>query len=342
MPDTFAQTITAVAPGRVNLIGDHTDYTGGLVLPMAIHLATTVTGVRGGSVVHLISADEEFPAIVPIDVADPTAAQPTWAKYVAGVVKAFGPTEGFVGTVSTTVPVGAGLSSSAALEVSIALALGATGTSLEVAQLCQQAENEATGVPTGILDQLSSTAGVAGSALFIDCHDLTVQPVSLPDDIDVVVVHSGQGRTLAESGYTERFQQLQAAEAVVGPLRLIRSVDELATIEDPVVHRRARHVVTENERVRQFVRALTDLSGSDLHARLGSLLLEGQRSLQEDFENSTPIVDACIDRLMAIPGVFGARMTGGGFGGCVVAFTQPGTLSEGWLVRPSAGASLVE
>ncbi len=333
-------TVTAIGPGRVNLIGDHTDYTGGLVLPMAIHLATKITGVRGGDEVRLTSADEPDPAIVSLYVTDPTMATPTWAKYVAGVVKAMQPREGFVGNVTTTVPIGAGLSSSAAFEVALALALGATGTPLEIAQLCQRAENEATGVPTGIMDQLASAAGQAGSALLIDCHELTVTPVALPENMDVVVVHSGQGRTLASSGYTERAHQLREAESVVGPLRVITDIDQLSAIADDVVFRRARHVVTENERVRQFVSALTELTGSDLMKRLGELMVAGQASLRDDFENSTPIVDACIERLSTTPGVHGVRMTGGGFGGCVVALTEPGTLSEGWLVRPAQGATI--
>ncbi len=332
--------VTSVAPGRVNLIGDHTDYTGGLVLPMAIHLATTITGTRGGTTVSLVSEDEPEPALVEISVSDPTVAEPMWARYVAGVVKALAPTQGFTGTVSTTIPIGAGLSSSAAFEVALSLALGATGSALEIAQLCQRAENEATGVPTGIMDQLASAAGEAGSALLIDCHHLTVQPVQLPSDVDVVVVHSGQGRTLAGSGYTERAHQLQTAETIVGPLRLVHDVDLLSVIEDPIVRRRAVHVVTENERVRQFVRALSELSGQELKLRLGQLLTDGQTSLRENFENSTPIVDACIERLTARPGVIGARMTGGGFGGCVVVLCEPGAVNEGWLVRPSAGAHL--
>jgi galactokinase len=337
--------ITSVAPGRVNLIGDHTDYTGGLVLPMAIHLATTITGTRGGTEVHLTSEDEPEVAVVSLAVADPTLIEPTWARYVAGVVKALRSagktTEGFTGSVSTTVPIGAGLSSSAAFEVALALALGFTGTPLEVAKLCQRAENEATGVPTGIMDQLASAAGEAGSALLIDCHALTVTPVQLPADLDVVVVHSGEERTLAGSGYTERAHQLATAESIVGPLRLIESVDQLTAIHDPVVFRRARHVVTENERVRQFVRALTEMTGAPLKMRLGELLVAGQDSLREDFENSTRTVDACVSRLMAIPGVIGARMTGGGFGGCVVVLCEPGAVTEGWLVRPSIGARLL-
>jgi galactokinase len=335
-------SITAIAPGRVNLIGDHTDYTGGLVLPMAIHLATTITGTTGGDVVSLTSDDEPLPAVVPLDVVDPTQSEPMWARYVAGVVKALRPPVGFTGHVTTTVPIGAGLSSSAAFEVALALALGMQGSPLDVASLCRVAENEATGVPTGIMDQLSIAAGVEGSALLIDCHALTVEPVSLPVDLDVVVVHSGEARTLAGSGYTERAYQLRAAEDTVGPLRLINDVAQLASIADPVVHRRARHVVTENERVRQFVSALRTLHGAEQKARLGSLLLEGQTSLRTDFENSTPVVDACIERLMAIPGVHGVRMTGGGFGGCVVALTEPGVLSEGWLVRPSRGAHVTQ
>ncbi len=336
----MSETITAIAPGRVNIIGDHTDYTGGLVLPMAIHLATTITGVRGGGFVSLTSADETQPAIVPVDVADPTACEPMWARYVAGVVKALGPGEGFTGSVRTTVPIGAGLSSSAAFEVALALALGADGSPLELAQLCQRAENEATGVPTGIMDQLASAAGVAGSALLIDCHDLTVEPVTLPAELDVVVVHSGQARTLATSAYTERALQLREAEEIVGPLRLLTSAAQLTSIPDPTVLRRARHVVTENQRVRDFVDALRSMSGSVLHARIASLMADGQRSLRDDFENSTPVVDACIERLTSMPGVIAARMTGGGWGGCVVALAHAGTFNEGWLVRPSAGAHL--
>ncbi len=332
------ETITAVAPGRVNIIGDHTDYTGGLVLPMAIHLATTIEGTRGGTEVRLRSADEPDEAIVPIDVADPTSVEPMWARYVAGVVKSVGPRSGFTGTVSTTVPIGAGLSSSAAFEVALALALGAEGSPLELALLCQRAENEATGVPTGIMDQLASAAGVDGSALLIDCHSLSVEAVTLPHELEVVVVHSGQPRTLATSAYTERAMQLREAEAIVGPLRLISHIDDLAAIEDPTVFRRARHVVTENNRVRQFVAALRTKSGPELHSEIASLMAAGQLSLRDDFENSTPIVEACIERLLGVPGVVAARMTGGGWGGCIVALTHPGALNEGWLVKPSAGA----
>ena len=186
----------AFAPGRVNLIGDHTDHTGGLVLPMAIELGTTVEGRVGGSTVELRSDWSGEPAVVALDVTDPAAVEPAWARYVAGVVAELRPQSGFVGTVTTTLPVGAGLSSSAALEVAVALALGFDGPPLALAQLCQRAEQAASGVPCGIMDQLASAAGVDGHALRIDCTTLEVTPVPIPDDVDVLVVHSGQSRSL--------------------------------------------------------------------------------------------------------------------------------------------------
>jgi galactokinase len=329
--------ITAVAPGRVNLIGDHTDTTGGLVLPMAIDLATTVTGERGGDCVVLVSTTEPHPAVIPLDVDDPSAVRPAWARYVAGVVAELRPTVGFQGEVSTTLPVGAGLSSSAALEVAVALALGFDGTPVALARLTQRVEQRASGVPCGIMDQLSSAAGVDGSALLIDCHAETVTPVALPDGVEVRVVHSGESRTLAGSDYGERRAALEAAEAIVGPLRLIGDVAALDAIDDPVLHRRARHVVTENERVRRFASALGD---GDL-ATAGALMAASHASLRDDFEVSTPGLDALVDRLAATQGVFGARLTGAGFGGCVVTLSEPGALDEGWPVRPSAGAHLV-
>ncbi len=243
---------------------------------------------------------------------------------------------GLEGTVSTTVPIGAGLSSSAAFEVALALALGFEGTALELALACQRAENLATGVPTGILDQLTSVGGVSGHALVMDCTTLELRPVPWPDEVEVVVVHSGQERSLAASGYAQRVRECAAAEAVVGPLRLVRDVAVLDAIEDPVVRRRARHVVTENARVTAFATALVD---GDV-ATLGALVREGHVSLRDDYEVSTPIVDALVERLDATPGVLGTRMTGGGFGGCVVALCRPGSLSEGWVVRPGPGASL--
>lgn len=331
------RTVTAVAPGRVNLIGDHTDTTGGLVLPLAVDLATTVTGQVGGPEVVLTSDAETEPARVPLDVTDPAAVTPGWARYVAGVVAELRPSVGFTGHVATTLPVGAGLSSSAALEVSVALALGFDGDPLGLARLTQRAEQVASGVPCGIMDQLASAAGVDGHALLIDCHSLAITPVPVPADAEIRVVHSGQARELASSAYAERAAAVHAAEAVVGPLRLIDDVAALDVIDDVRLHRRARHVVTENARVRL---AATALAAGDLPA-VGRAMVASHASLRDDFEVSTDVLDRLVDRLVATPGVYGARLTGAGFGGCVVALTDPGVLDEGWRVQPSRGAHLL-
>jgi galactokinase len=328
--------VVAVGPGRVNLIGDHTDTTGGLVLPVAIDLATTVTGRRGGDRVVLRSAEEPEPAIVPLDIDDPAAVTPGWARYVAGVVAELRPTVGFEGVVDTTLPVGAGLSSSAALEVAVALALGFDGPPLDLARLAQRAEQRASGVPCGIMDQLASAAGVAGHALLIDCHALAVAPVALPDGVEVRVVHSGQARQLAGSAYAERRAAVEAAESIVGPLRLVLDVAALDAIDDEVLRRRAHHVVTENARVRTVAVALPE---GDLDA-VGAAMAASHASLRDDFEVSTPALDDLVARLVATPGVHGARLTGAGFGGCVVALCRPGALTEGWAVRASPGAHL--
>ena len=329
--------VVAVAPGRVNLIGEHTDTTGGLALPMAIQLATTVTGERGGDRVVLRSASEAEVADVPLDVEDPAGVAPGWARYVAGVVAELRPTAGFTGTVSTTLPIGAGLSSSAALEVAVALALGGPTDPMALALLAQRAEQRAAGVPCGVMDQLTSAAGVAGHALLLDCRSLEVTPVALPDDLEVVAVHSGETRTLATSAYADRRRECEAAERVVGPLRDIGRGGELDRIEDPIVRRRARHVVTENERVRAFVAAL---EAGDLTV-LGELLAASHASLATDFEVSTPRLDALAADLSGRPGVIGARLTGAGFGGCVMALCRPGALAgRGWALHPSRGAHL--
>lgn len=336
-----AMRLTATAPGRVNLIGDHVDYAGGFVLPVAVDLATTVTGERGGDEVVLTSASEAEQAVVPIDVEDPAAIRPGWARYVAGVVAELRPREGFVGEVRSTLPAGAGLSSSAALEVAVALALGAPAEDpVALARLCQQAEQRATGVPCGIMDQLTSAAGVARHALLIDCDSLTVEPVPVPDRAEIVVVHSGEERALASSAYGTRRAEVEVAEVEVGPLREA-VVDELSTIADPVARRRARHVVTEIDRVRSAAAAL---ASANLEW-FGELMVASHASLRDDFAVSTPALDRLVDQLMATPGVWGARLTGAGFGGCVVAVCEPGAVDLGrfeqaWKVVASAGARL--
>lgn len=320
------------APGRVNLIGDHTDYTGGLVMPMAIDRYTEITFCPDSRVV-LTSADEAEAADLALSVVDASLVEPGWARLVAGVIAEMHPKTGIRGHVSTSIPIGAGLSSSAALEIVVAIALGHRGDAVSLAQLCQRAEHRAYGVPSGIMDQLSIATGRAGHALLIDCHELTVTPTLLPTDVDVVVQYIAK-RTLEGSPYADRVAECTAAEQMIGPLRQALIVD-VKRIGDPIIRARARHVVTENQRVRDFADALI---AGDLVAA-GQLMVASHASLRDDYSTSTAAMDAAVDRATRIPGVYGARMTGGGFGGCIVAICEPGAMTDGWVVAAVDGAS---
>lgn len=318
--------VSVTASGRVNLIGDHTDYTGGLVLPMVLDRATTITGdYVDDRRWTLDSADEPGRVVIDLPIVDPSLIEPRWGRYVAGVIAEFesrGSTvPGFVGRVSTTLPIGSGLSSSAALEVAVARVLTAAPGSpavddVELALRCQRAERMASGVPCGIMDQLCIVVGRPRHATFIDCHRLVHRNVPLPDDLEVVVEFVAP-RTLADSAYADRVRETATAEAIIGPLHSadLSAVDRIA---DPVIRRRARHVVSENRRVREFVEAL---EVGDLPV-LGRLMLESHRSLADDFETSTPEMDRAVEEMARRPDFLGARMTGGGFGGCVVGLRR--------------------
>ncbi len=326
----------ARAPGRVNLIGDHTDYTGGLVFPMAIDRWTDIRCVGHPDTVRLTSADETEPVALPLSIDRPDLVSPPWGRYVAGVISEMTPARGLVGSVTTTIPVGAGLSSSAALEVAIALALGFTGTPLALAQLCQRAENRASGVPSGIMDQLAIAVGVAGHALLIDCGDLTVTPSALPADVEIVVQFV-QHRTLVGSPYADRVGECAAAEAAIGPLREA-SLTATRRIDNPVVRARAEHVISENQRVRDFAAAL---EAGELHTA-GALMVASHDSLRDLYQTSTTVMDAAVEWFLQQRGVYGARMTGGGFGGCIVALTQPGAIVDSWVVHAVDGAAVID
>ena len=301
---------------------------------MAIDRGTTIEFTTGGTTIELQSDADEDPIRVQLPiVGDPSTVTPRWGTYVAAMALESDAERGITGIVSSTIPAGAGLSSSAALECAVGLALGFDGTPTELAQAAQRAEHAATGVPTGIMDQLCIAAARAGHASLIDCQTLAITHVPVPDDLDVVVkfiLH----RTLVGSAYAERVAECAAAEAVLGPLRSATlDAVEAATLGE-VVRRRARHVVTENQRVLDFAAAL---ERSD-YASAGRMMIDSHRSLATDFETSTAVMDRAVDDLVRSRGVFGARMTGGGFGGCVVAICEPGAISDGWVVRASDGA----
>ena len=307
------------APGRVNLIGDHTDYHDGLVLPLAVDRDCVVAArARDDGRVTVRSVELAGEVDVPADGSDePAAVEPAWGRLVAGVVRALAgagrPPVGVEAALSSTVPVGSGLSSSAALEVSIALALtDAAGFELpatELARACQRGEHLGTGVPSGVMDQLVALLGRAGHALLIDCRMLAAEPIALPDALAVLVMHSGLPRALAGSAYADRRAEGERVAARLGVTTLRDALLD-AVRDEP----RARHVVTENQRVLQFADALRagDAAG------LGSLLLASHASLRDDYEVSTPELDLAVD-LLVEHGAIGARVTGAGFGGCVVA-----------------------
>ena len=310
------------APGRVNLIGDHTDYQDGLCLPMAIdrECRVTVTPIGGDSV---RARSAELPGTVAVTVdgrADPTAVEPHWGRFVAGAVAAFGARGARLQPcdleITSTVPAGSGLSSSSALTVALVVAFAdRAGLDLDrtgLARVALDAEVRATGVPGGLMDQMAALHAVPGNVLLLDCRTLAVEPIPLPRSLGVVVVHSGRERTLADSAYAARRAEVEAVATRLGVATL-----RDATVQQVRADPRARHVVTENARVLAFADALRAGATADL----GPLMLESHASLRDDFGVSTPELDRAVDLLMA-NGALGARLTGAGFGGCVVGLVQ--------------------
>ncbi|WP_428773227.1 galactokinase [Vibrio sp.] len=327
------------APGRVNLIGEHTDYNDGFVLPCAINYQTVVAAARrDDNRVRVIAVDyqhqlDEFDLDQPIEHLQ----DKTWANYIRGVVKclqARGYQFGGVDiVVSGNVPQGAGLSSSAALEVVI----GQTFKTLyqleisqaEIALNGQQAENEFVGCNCGIMDQLISAEGVANHALLIDCRSLETEPVTMPQEMAVVIINSNKRRGLVDSEYNTRRRQCeQAAQFFAVPaLRdvTMAQFEARAAELDPVVAQRARHVISENDRTLQAAQAL---KAGDM-ALLARLMAESHSSMRDDFAITVPEIDTLVEIVKQVIGEQGGvRMTGGGFGGCIVALMPPELVAD--------------
>ena len=317
------------APGRVNLIGEHTDYNDGFVLPCAIGPSTMVAAsARTDGTVNVVAAD--FGNATDSFTLDQIAsAEQGWANYVRGMVdalkKAGFALSGADLAIAGNLPKGAGLSSSASLEVAVGQAmLALTGTSVDrtrLAQIAQAAECDFVGTQCGIMDQLISAQGKAGNAVLIDCRSLALTDAPIPDNMAIMIVHSGVTRGLVEGHYNERRRQCEAAAKAMGVIALRDADMNLlnATPLDPVTRARARHVIGENQRT---LDATVALANGDL-VTLGVLMAQSHASMRDDFEITVPAIDQLVAILQtAIGPKGGARMTGGGFGGACVAMLE--------------------
>jgi galactokinase len=323
------------SPGRVNLIGEHTDYNDGFVLPMAIDRAVWVAlRPRHDDVVLVYSLERSEPAEFELSKLEYEGNG--WAEYVKGMSKmlqdAAHDLTGWEGVLTSDVPIGSGLSSSAALEMAVGIAFSAVSgfpfDGVEMARLGRKAENEWVGAMTGVMDQMISANGKAGFALLIDCRDLTMTNIPLPDETAALVMDTTTRHDHTDSGYNERRETCERAADFFGVSHLRDlSMDEFASRAsdlDDVTMRRARHVLGENDRVLAAVEAM---QAGDAET-LGRLMNDSHASLHDDFEVTNEELDAMARIARAQPGCFGARMTGGGFGGCVVALVERKKVAE--------------
>jgi galactokinase len=370
-----APTQVAVGPGRVNLIGEHTDYNDGFVLPVAIRRDIRIAfRPRGDRTVRIYSL--EYDDVHDFSLDDLRYHQDKlWANYVMGVAWVLQeqgvPLTGFDGVISGNVPRASGLSSSAALEVATATAfLAASGQrdaldGVQIARAAQRAENKFVGVNCGIMDQFISVLGQEGHALLIDCRSLEYRLIPFPADAALVIGNTKASRSLAGSAYNERRRQCEtgvaALQVVLPGITALRDVtsaqlEQHKDLLKPVVYRRCRHVVTENERVLQTIVALEQ---GDL-ASVGRLMNDSHTSLRDDYEVSSAALDAMVDAMRSVPGCYGARLTGAGFGGCAIALVKPGVEKtvadaiyekypkvaniwpEVYISAPGPGAQLIE
>jgi galactokinase len=353
------------APGRVNLIGEHTDYNEGFVLPMAIdHAVWIALRPRRNGRVFLYSQNLNSTALVDLDHFVKGEGWPEYVKGVAYELKSAGhQLTGWEGVLMSDVPEGAGLSSSAALELAAARATAAVSDipwdAVAMARLAQKAENEWVGVSCGIMDQMASAGCKAGHALFIDCRSLDTQHIPVPGQVSVVVLDTSTRRGLVDSAYNERRAQCEAAARFFG-VKALRDVSleqfeqKQGMIGHEPVRRRARHIISENQRVLEAVEAM---HAGNLE-RLGELFDQSHASLHDDFEVTNDALDQIVAAAGEHPACLGARMTGAGFGGCAVALVRPegvesfqqetaaryrsatGLEARMYVCRPSEGASI--
>ncbi|HTN91314.1 MAG TPA: galactokinase [Sorangium sp.] len=326
--------LLAEAPGRVNLIGEHTDYSGGYVLPTAIPQKTRVElAPRDDGLVQVASANVgnvDGGAQLSFRAGDESR-RGLWLDYVQGITAILRgrgvSVPGFDARIESTVPLGSGLSSSASLLVALARGLramlGLSIDDVEIARIAHAAEHDFVGAPVGTMDQMAASLADENTALFIDTRTLAFERVPLPAEAELLVINSGVAHQHASGDYKTRRAECERAAAALGVPQL-RDVDaaaeqRIASLPAPL-DRRARHVVTENARV---LAAVAALRAGDL-ARLGQLFDASHRSMREDFEVSVPEVDALVESARAQPDVFGARLTGGGFGGSIVALVKRG------------------
>jgi galactokinase len=361
-----------VAPGRVNLIGEHTDYNDGLVMPLAIqHCCAAAVSPRDDDRLHIIAADlpaEERVFECELARLDRDLLRGRWPAYVAGpaaiLAERLGSHGGVNITIASDVPRGAGLSSSAAAEVATATALAAIWridvAPLELARLCQRAEHEWAGVPCGLMDQLASVFGREGHALMIDCRSNGIEPIPLlpPERIALIVTNSGVRHSLAAGEYASRRAACEAAARGMGIGSMRDATPEMIEAASLEYEQRncAAHVVAENGRVREFAAAIR---AGDL-AAAGSLMYASHASLRDLYHVSCPELDTLVEIAREVPGVYGSRMTGGGFGGCTITLCEPAAVERlnrelhsryraahnrectAFAVRPSAGARVVD
>ncbi len=324
-----AAPVIVRAPGRVNLIGEHTDYNDGFVLPMAIDRATWIAlRPRDNTTVWLYSMNTD--EAITFDVTDLSRGKDSFQDYIEGVVWGLQTRgirlRGFEGVMMGDIPIGAGLSSSASLELVVARAFSEIVPfewhAVEMAKMAQMIENQWVGMNSGIMDQLISAVGKRQYAVMIDCRSLETYPVAIPEGTRIVILDTGTRRELVEGAYNERRRQCEEAARFFGVPALrdvsLEMFNQRADELDPLMRKRARHVITENDRTQQAYQAMQH---ADVET-LGQLMNASHDSLRDDFEVSSDALNTIVNIARQQPGCYGARMTGAGFGGCAVALVD--------------------